>query len=48
MNFKTFKEYLLELKHVQTDRQTECINNFERFWKTLQTLTVNRNEFIPL
>ena len=41
INFKTFEEYLLELKHEQTDRQTEGINAFQLCWKILKSVTFN-------
>ena len=36
VNFKPFEEYLQELEHAQTDRQTECINTFQFGWKVLK------------
>ena len=35
INFKTFEDYLRELERGQTDRQTECINIFQLYWKVL-------------
>ena len=38
MNFKTFEEYLRELKHAQGKRQTESINTSHLRWKLLKKM----------
>ena len=46
-NFKTFEEYLRELKLAQKERQTEYMNTFQLYWNMLKR-KLRKNFFLPL